>query len=352
MASSTSVRAVITALVGNSFVTTIKLIAFLFSGSGAMLSEAIHSAADTGNQLLLFIGLRRGTREADDRFHYGYGGERFIFGMLSAAGIFFIGFGITVYHGITSLLDPHMPQLSPLTFIVLGVAFVIEGGVLLYAVAAVGRDRGDTPFFKYVREQADPATVAILLEDSAAVLGLLLAAGGILLAYATGNPMWDSIGSIVVGIVLGGVAYYLVRANRELLLGRAVPEGIEDRFTEIVLRQPSVRSIRDVKTRQLTPEAYKFKAEITLDNDYLATHIGRALPVEHHALDGAQRAPLLRRIAAIATDAIATEIAAIEQAVRGEIPQAKHIDLEVAHPREVPGVEELMADRSSANAER
>jgi len=241
MSSASSTKAVMTALAGNTFVTVIKLIAFALSGSGAMLSEAIHSGADTGNQLLLFIGLKRGEREPDDRFHYGYGGERFVFGMLSASGIFFIGCGITIYHGVESLLAPHIPQLSAVTFVVLAVAFVIEGGVLLYAVRAVHAERGDTPFFRYVRERADPATVAILLEDGAAVLGLVIAAGGILLTYATGNPVWDAAGSIIVGAVLGVVAYYLVRENRELLLGRAVPEGTEDRFIAIVARQISAR---------------------------------------------------------------------------------------------------------------
>src|SRR5262245_33275374 len=113
------------ALIGNSFVTAIKIIAFVLSGSGAMLSEAIHSFADTGNQALLFIGLKRGQRAADDRFHYGYGGERFIFGILSAAGIFFIGCGITIYHGVSSLITPHEVHPTPLTFIVLAASFVI-----------------------------------------------------------------------------------------------------------------------------------------------------------------------------------------------------------------------------------
>lgn len=330
MAASTSITAVVAALVGNTFVTAIKLVAFALSGSGAMLSEAIHSAADTGNQLLLFIGLKRGAREPDDRFHYGYGGERFVFGMLSAAGIFFLGCGITVYHGIMSLRSPHMPQLTAVTFVVLAAAFVIEGGVLLFAVRSIARQRGDMPFFRYVRERADPAAVAILLEDGAAVLGLVIAAIGIVAAYVTGNPVWDAMGSIVVGCVLGGVAFYLVRENRELLLGRAVPEGVEDRFIEIVRAQPSVRSVRDVKTRQLTPEAFKFKAEITFNNEVLATQLGRALPGD--PLDGGEAA--LRRIAAVATDLIATEIASIERAVRAEIPQARHIDLEVAHSHE------------------
>ncbi len=333
MAASTSLRAVIIALAGNSFVTVIKLIAFVLSGSGAMLAEAIHSGADTGHQLLLFVGLKRGEREPDDRFHYGYGGERFVFGMLSAAGIFFIGCGITVYHGVESLLSPHAPQLSAITFLVLAVSFVVEGSVLLYAVRSVAAQRGAVPFFRFVREGADPATVAILLEDGAAVLGLVVAAGGIGLTYVTGNPIWDALGSIVVGAVLGLVAYYLVRENRELLLGRAVPEGVEDRFIEIVQRQPSVKLVRDVKTRQLTPEAFQLKAEITFDNDYIATRLGHALPASP-VLDGAERASGLRRIAAVATDLIATEIASIERAIRAEIPQARHIDLEVAHPPE------------------
>lgn len=329
MSAPTSLKAVITALAGNTFVTAIKLVAFLLSGSGAMLSEAIHSGADTGNQLLLFIGLKRGERVADDRFQYGYGGDRFVFGLLSAAGIFFIGCGITIYHGVESLLAPHIPQLSVITFAVLVIAFVIEGGVLLYAVRSVSEVRGKIPFFRYVREHADPATVAILLEDSAAVLGLVIAALGILLTYATGNPVWDAVGSIIVGAVLGFVAYYLVRENRELLLGRAVPEGVEDAFVAIVQRQPSVRSVRDVKTHQLTPEAYKLKAEIALNHDYLATQLDRMMPSDL-VLDGDDRPQLLARFAAASSELIAAEVAAIERAVRAEIPQARHIDLEVA----------------------
>src|SRR5688572_22512237 len=165
VATASSLKSVVAALLGNSFVCVIKLIAFIMSGSGAMLSEAIHSAADTGNQLLLFIGLKRGQKAADDRFHYGYGGERFIFGMLSAAGIFFIGCGITIYHGVTSLISPHMPQLTSVTFIVLATALVVEGGVLMFAVRGIAAQRGDLPFWEYVRERADPAAVAILLED-------------------------------------------------------------------------------------------------------------------------------------------------------------------------------------------
>ncbi len=338
MASSTSARTVITALLGNTFVMVIKLAAFLMSGSGSMLSEAIHSAADTGNQLLLFVGLRRGEKAPDDRFHYGYGGERFVFGILSAAGIFFIGCGITIFHGIESLVDPHTPTLTVTTFLVLGISALIEGTVLGLAVRAVLAERGEMGFFRYVRERADPATVAILLEDGAAVLGLGIASLGIVLAYVTGNPIWDTAGSLIIGVILGGVAFYLVRENRELLLGRAVPENIEEMFTDVVLDHPAVRSVRDIKTRQLAHDSYLFKAELTLDTDYLAEQLDRLIPADQRDLT---KGRLLRRTAIAMTDLIATEMISVEAAIRKAIPHAKHIDLEIAHAEQTADDEML-----------
>lgn len=324
-----SLKAVIAALVGNAFVTLIKFVAFSLSGSGAMLSEAIHSAADTGNQLLLFVGLKRGSRQRDDEFHYGYGGERFVFGLLSASGIFFVGCGVTVYHGVEGLLHPSMPAISPVTFAVLGLSMLIEGSALVFAVRTIAGGRGATPLLRYVREKADPAAMAILLEDSAAVLGLLLAAAGIGLAYVTGNPVWDSLGSIVVGLLLGAVAIYLVLENRALLMGKAVPEGVEERFVAILRRHRSVRDVHDVKTRQLTPEVYKLKAEVAFDPAYLAARLDPDLPRDPGALSGPERERTLHALAASAARALGEEIDRIEAAVRAEIPEAQHIDIEV-----------------------
>jgi zinc transporter 9 len=179
-----------------------------------------------------------------------------------------------------------------------------------------------------VRESADPAAVAILLEDGAAVLGVALAALGIAASYFTGNPAFDAIASLVIGVLLGVIAFLLVTENRELLLGRAVPEGTEEKFINSVLEHPSVRSVRDVKTRELTPESYILKAEITFDNDYIAEKLHTAST--EISFDKRERA--LRRVSAIVTDLIATEIQALEVRIRAVIPQAKHIDIEVAHP--------------------
>lgn len=319
-----SSKTVLLALTGNAFVTVIKLVGFILSGSGAMLSEAVHSFADTGNQMLLYLGLKRGAREADDQFQYGYGGDRFVFGMLSASGIFFVGSGVTIYHGVAGLITPHPPRLGVATFVILAVSFVIEGAVLLVAIKGLVRDAKGTPFRRFLREGADPAAVAILLEDGAAVLGLVLAALGIFATYLTGDPVFDSIASLVVGLMLGVIAIELVVQNRALLLGKAVPGGVEDRFVEILLARTSVIGVNDVKTRQLTSERYTLKAELKFDTDYLATKIRvDKLPED--------RTELVRILTAAVTDLVATEIAALERAIIAAIPQARHIDLEVAH---------------------
>ncbi|OJY23129.1 MAG: hypothetical protein BGO98_46680 [Myxococcales bacterium 68-20] len=325
----TSAKSVLAALAANAFVATLKLVAFAFSGSASMLSEAIHSLADTGNQVLLFVGLRRSARQPDREHHYGYGGEQFVFGLLSASGVFFIGCGVTVYHGIMGVLSPREPNLGPVTFVVLGASLLVEGAVLVYAVRTSLRTAGSMPYLKYLRRKADPATLAVLLEDGVAVFGLLLATAGIGLTYWTKQPIWDSVGSILVGLLLGGVALFLVIENRGLLLGKAAPPEIEAKFADVLRSRLSVHLVRDVKSRQLTPAEYILKAEITFAEDFIADRLEEVAPREPDALSGAFRRSALRAVASAATRVVAEEIDAIEDAVRAAIPEAKHIDLEV-----------------------
>ncbi|WP_204484676.1 cation diffusion facilitator family transporter [Archangium primigenium] len=330
-APASSIKTVLLALSGNALVTLAKFIAFALSGSGAMLSEAIHSLADTGNQVLLFLGLRRASRERDEDFHYGYGGERFVFGILSAAGIFFIGCGVTVYHGVSSLLHPHPVQVGASTFGVLGFSFLVEGGVLALAVKGVWAPARALGFWRYVREKADPATVAILLEDGAAVLGLGLATGGIVLAHVTGNPVFDALASVVVGVLLGFIAVYLVLENRTHLLGRAVPDDVEARFQSIVRARPSIADIHDVKTRQLTPEVFLFKAEVRFSEAFVAGWLSQALRGVGELPVGEGRERALLPPAQSLIRLLSEEIDAIEADVRAAIPEARHIDLELEH---------------------
>jgi zinc transporter 9 len=327
-APASSFTAVVAALLANAFVTLIKFGAFAVSGSGAMLSEAIHSGADAANQFLLFVGLRRGARDADDEFQYGYGGERFVFGLLSAAGIFFVGCGVTTWHGIHGLVHPEMPELGPITWIVLAASLVIESTSMAIALRAVARDAGERGLITHLFQGADPAALAIVAEDGAAVLGLLLATTGIVLAYATGDARFDAMGSLFVGAILGAVAIFLVFENRELLLGKAVPRDVRVRFEELLAASPAVRAVRSVRTRQLTPEAFHLEANVTLDTRHLAARLDAVLPHDPGVGD-AERERLLATLAAAALDAVESEIVALERAVHLAIPQARHVDLEV-----------------------
>jgi zinc transporter 9 len=319
-----SMKTVLIALLGNFFVTLIKFIAWFLSGSGAMLSESIHSAADTGNQVLLYWGLRRATRRSDDEFQYGYGGERFVFGLLSAAGIFFIGCGVTLVHGVESLFEVHTPEISGLTFLVLAASGLTEGSVLLLAIRAVKKEAKGQPLFQYLRERADPATVAVLFEDSVAVSGLFIASGGIIASHYTHNPFFDSMSSIFIGLLLGYVAFHLIDENRKLLLGKSVPEGVEEKFIELLELNPIVKRAHDVKTRQLTPELYTFKAELTLDADYLAE---KMITVARKSPPDTPQA--MRNYAHRAIQVISEEIFNLEKSIMQEIPEAKYIDLEI-----------------------
>ena len=167
--------AVIAAVFGNGVLTILKFIAFWISGSGSLFAEAVHSMADTANQGLLWAGLHRSGRPADKRFHYGYGAEQFLFALLAAVGIFVFGCGVTVYHGVHSLLHPQAIDISWISFTVLGISLVLDGAVLATAVRAVNQQRGTLGFKEYLRNTTDPSVVAVLLEDLVATLGVLIA---------------------------------------------------------------------------------------------------------------------------------------------------------------------------------
>src|SRR3989344_4830439 len=172
-------RPVAAAVVGNTIVTIIKFFAAIVSGSSSMFSEGIHSLADTANQILLLIGLRRSLKKADEDFEYGYGNELSFWALISACGIFFVGAGVTAYHGITSFLHPHEIEISPLVFGVLITALIIESYTLWVATSQLKKA---FPRMRWRRRlaEADPSTLAVFLEDAVAVLGVTIAAGSII----------------------------------------------------------------------------------------------------------------------------------------------------------------------------
>ncbi len=324
-----STAAVLSALVGNSVIAVLKFAVFFTTGSGTMLSEAAHTLADAFNQGLLFIGIRRSERPPDAMFAYGYGGERYFFALMSAVGIFLLGCGVTVYHGVHSLLHPPELDLNVWIFVVLGLSFAVSSYVLALAWRAVREQMGNRGVVEFMRSLTDPTAVAVLLEDFAACIGVVIALVAIGLTSWTGDPMWDSIGSILIGLMLGAIAVWLGYQNRLLILGRRIPESTRRSALEYLNAQPSVESVRAVQSRVIGSNDFKLKAEIDFD--------GRALGALHAAWVREQRSALAGDAACDAFAAefgermmhsLAEEIDRLETDLRARHPELRYVDFE------------------------
>ena len=334
MSDSGSKGAVLFAVGVNVFITAIKFTAFALSGSGSMFSEAMHTAADAGNQMLLFTGIKRSERPADKRFHYGYGNERFLFALLSAAGIFVLGCGVTVYHGVHTLVDPIEVKVGVLDFVVLGIGFCLDGAVLLKAISVVRRQKGKMGFFQYLRHSSDPTLLAVLFEDCVACLGVVIALCGIGLSFAFHSPIPDAIGSILIGMLLGFVAVWLALRNRALILGVAIPAAEEEKMVAWLKSQPSIEHVKAVQTRVVGSDQFSLKAELDFNGRVLAEHVMQWLEDQPVVKTGTpdqtpeQRKDFAREFAERLMQAHGAEVNRLEGELRKLFPQLIYIDLE------------------------
>ncbi len=322
-------RAVAAAIAGNSVITLAKFGGFLVSGSAAMLSETLHSLADTLNQVLLMVGLVKASREADGAFPFGYGAERHVWALLSAVGIFFLGCGVTVYHGINALLHPHPIEEIGLAVAILAVSFALEGSVLVIAYRGLRREAGGRPFLRFLRSQADPSAVAVLLEDSAACLGILLALGGLLLSKATGNQAWDAAASIAIGILLGLIAVWLIHRNRHLLVGPAIPPEARERIRSLLAAHPTVERVVLLRTRMLDTDTWGVTAEVDFAGEALAARLEEHL---REAWENIETWEDFRAFAAKYAEEImellGDEVDTLEREIRRAVPRARYLDIE------------------------
>ncbi|XP_062514812.1 proton-coupled zinc antiporter SLC30A9, mitochondrial-like [Corticium candelabrum] len=332
-----SARIVMYAIVSNATVMLFKVVAWLYTGSSSMLSESIHSFVDTANQALLAFGIAQSIRRPDPDHPYGFSRAQYVYALISGMGVFFLGAGVSLYHGVTSLLHPPTLQSLPVALTVLGGSLLVETGVLLSAFSHIRRSAFDSKvsFREYVIRGRDPSAVAVLMEDSAAVLGVFLAASCLGLTYVFNNPVYDAIGSICIGTLLGTVALFLVRRNGELLVGRTIDAHKLRQIIEIIEDDVMVRSIHDVKAVDLGANTLRFKAEVNFDGREVArAHVSR-LDLE----------PLLREVSQLTTvgefeqfllhhgeqvvDVLAIEVDRIEKNIKKANPDCRHVDLEI-----------------------
>ncbi len=328
-----STSSVIAGITANSLVTVVKFIGFAVTGSAALLSEAIHSFADTTNQALLLVGLKRSERPADEKHPYGYGRDRFFWGLVSALGIFFLGAGVTIYHGIEGLIHPHAVNHTWVTWAVLAFALVVEAWALWVAVRGVQKDAkaAGMSAMRFAKEGQDPTLIAVLLEDSAAVLGVIVAAICIMMTQLTGNPMWDALASLLVGILLALVAIFLIAANRKFLLTKAVDDEVEAKVREVIAGHGTVEDISAFKGVVTSIGSYRIAADVDFDGRKLASKLleGKDLGEVRSmmATDEGLEA-YLGEFAENVIEQVGDEIDELEAKIKEAVPATSHVDLE------------------------
>ncbi len=248
-----SKKAIYAALVGNGLIAVTKFIAASISGSSAMLSEGIHSCVDTGNQILLLYGLKRAERPPSPSFPFGHGKEVYFWSFVVAMLVFALGATLSLYQGWQHLQHPAEIDNLSINYVVLGLAIVFEGGALWVATREFNRARGTMPFFRAVRDAKDPSLFVVVFEDSAAMLGLLVALFGLMLYQVTGNPVFDALASITIGVILAITAIWLAYESKSLLIGEAALPEVTEQIEAILQSDPRIVGINEVATLHMGP---------------------------------------------------------------------------------------------------
>ncbi len=267
-----SKKVIIAALIGNSLISITKFAAASITGSSAMFSEGIHSIVDTGNQILLLYGLKRAARPASPQFPFGHGKEIYLWSFVVAILIFAVGAGISISEGINHILHPPTLHDPTVNYIVLGLAMIFEGGALYFAVTEFNKVRGSFSYIEAVQRGKDPSLFVVLFEDCAAMLGLLVAFVGILLAQITENILWDGVASVIIGLILALTAIWLAKETKSLLIGEGANKDIVDGIHKIASKQDSIEKINEVLTLHMGPEfilvnmSISFKAHLPVGN--------------------------------------------------------------------------------------
>lgn len=286
---------VIKALVANLGIAIAKFVAASISRSAAMLSEAVHSLADSGNQLFLLLGMRRATRQEDAVHEFGYAAERYFWAFIVAVSLFTIGATFSMYEGIHKVMHPDGAVGSrTVAYIVLGVSIALELYSLNAALQEFRHIKAGRSLKQTIDEARDAVVIVVLFEDVAALVGLLAALAGLGLTQLTGNGVWDGVGSIIVGVTLFGVAFFIARKTKELLIGQSVTTTQRTRMVEIISSSPGVKEVVHMRTMHLGPEEVLVGMKIVVDDQMRAKDTTQIVD----ALEARLRAeiPILKRI--------------------------------------------------------
>ena len=266
--SASSKKVIYAALVGNALIAVTKFAAAAMSGSSAMFSEGIHSVVDTGNQVLLLHGIRKARKPPCDRFPFGHGKEIYFWSFAVAILIFAVGSGVSLYEGIIHTIHPE-PMSNPMVnYIVLGLAMLFEGVAWFFAFTEFKKAKGQWGFIEAVQRGKDPTMFVVLFEDSAAMLGIVVAFLGVLLVDLTGILIFDGIASIIIGLILGGTAVWLAYETKGLLIGESANEMVIKGIREIILKYDGIDNVNEVLTMHMGPDFVLVNVSIDFKDNF------------------------------------------------------------------------------------
>jgi cation diffusion facilitator family transporter len=295
-------KAIVAAFFANLGIAIAKFVGFAATGAASMLAEAVHSVADTTNQGLLLLGGRQARRPATPEHPFGYGRERYFWSFVVALVIFTLGSLFALFEGVEKLRHPHELESAVWAIGILLFGVVLESFSLRTAIHESAEAKGDQSWWTFIRRSKNPELPVVLLEDIGAMLGLILALGGVALAELTGNPRFDAVGSVGIGLLLGVIAVTLVIEMKSLLIGEAASPAVVRQIRGTIEGADSVRRVIHMRTQHLGPDELLVGAKVELDGD-----------LDFHA--------------------VATAIDRVESSVRNAVPSARVIYLEPDYTR-------------------
>jgi cation diffusion facilitator family transporter len=289
-----STRTLVIALLANLGIAASKFLAAAITGSSAMLTEGVHSVVDSTNQLLLMWG-RRQSRKPPDKLHpFGYGRELYFWSFVVAVLVFSLGAGVSIYEGIIHIAHPEEAVSPVIAYVVLLVAFLLEGWSTFEAFREFRAAKGRLGWIEAIRRSKDPASFIVLLENGAAMAGIVTAAGGVFLAQITGDPFYDGAASVVIGVILGITAFVLAYESKGLLIGEAADPDLVRDLRKLACDKPGVVGVGHVLTVHSSPDQITAMLNVDFDDKILASQVERIVcDVE---LEARERWPHVRRL--------------------------------------------------------
>ena len=274
---SSSTRAILAAFFANLGIAVSKFVAFIVTGSSSMLAESIHSAADTGNQALLLLGGRLAGRDPTDQHEFGFGRERYFWSFVVALVLFSIGSLFAIYEGIQKIAEPHEIDSAEWAFTVLLIAIVLEAFSFRTAILASLPLKGDHSWWQFIRRSRTPELPVVLLEDLGAFVGLLLALFAVTIAVVADAPVWDGIGTLTIGLLLGAIAAILAIEMKSLLIGESAQPAQRRLIVDAIEGSPGVKHLIHLRTQHMGPEDLLVGAKVAFDSSLTVSGLAEAV---------------------------------------------------------------------------